>query len=93
MDKSENRFYRTKEDFKIVEQNMANTWQPIETAPGDGTYILLGYFPEWGGASYKVAFWHTSHQKWCDVKSLYNAEGPFSPTHWMTLPPPPKNQP
>lgn len=69
-------------------------WKPIETAPKDGTQILLGYFPEpiYEGASthesQEVAFWHGIHQKWCG-RVLLNAEGSFSPTHWMPLPEPP----
>lgn len=69
-------------------------WQPIETAPQDGTDILLGYFnePAYEGASIgyscEVAFWHAGHNKWCG-RVLLNAEGPFAPTHWMPLPLPP----
>jgi hypothetical protein len=66
-------------------------WQPIETAPKDGTKILLGYFPDpvYEGASvmrsWEVAFWHGIHRKWCG-RELLNSEGYFSPTHWMPLP-------
>lgn len=69
-------------------------WQPIETAPKDGEKILLGYFPEPAydgaivGESCEVAFWHGTHKKWCS-RTLLNAEGYFSPTHWMPLPRPP----
>lgn len=71
-------------------QDEPTEWQPISTAPKDGTKILLGYFPEpaYEGAStmesWEVAFWHGTHQKWCG-RELLNAEGYFSPTHWMPL--------
>lgn len=75
-------------------------WQPIETAPKDIlTPILLGYFRENpDGSIYQeggepiVARWHSKHQKWVARKELLNAEGPFSPTHWMPLPEPPSTQ-
>lgn len=57
-------------------------WQPIETAPKDGTYVLLwaaqesecpmvGYFG--------VRRWELAH----------NDTEPFTPSHWMPLPEPP----
>lgn len=54
-------------------------WQPIETAPRDGTEIL-GY-----GRGY---FWivHWDRQHWSD----YDPITPPEPTHWMSLPEPPK---
>ena len=65
-------------------------WQPIKTAPRDGTYILLGWFFDGGGGGYpEVAFWHSTKQLWCSSR-LLNAEGYYSPTHWMPLPDPPK---
>lgn len=60
-------------------------WQPIETAPKDGTRILLfnsyqvrlGY---WGGK--RPACWKED-----SGRSLWGAP----PTHWMPLPAPPTN--
>ena len=69
---------------------MGSEWLPIESAPKDGTHILLGYFLEAGGGGPPVvAFWHGTKQKWCTLRELLNAEGYFSPTHWMPLPPSP----
>ena len=69
-------------------------WQPIETAPKDGTWIL-GYHPkEW-----PIICWymvcitdpmgnHYEHEAWHRMNgagvSMFN-----SPTHWMPLPEPP----
>ena len=75
---------------ELAEHWLASQWQPIETAPRDGTEILLGYFLEAGGGGRpSVAFWHDIHKKWCGNEGLLNAEGYFSPTHWQPLPIPP----
>lgn len=68
-------------------------WQPIETAPKDGTHILA-----YGESRYSIVeaetqaiiFWW---EKPCDLghwTTLYGLEGMvFRPTHWMPLPPNP----
>lgn len=59
-------------------------WQPIETAPKDGTRILLwGDLPDWDGCFYEVGYWDESIGGFtCDVE----------PTHWQPLPKPPAIQ-
>lgn len=74
------------------------TWQPIETAPKDGTEVLAcakGYkeisIVAWVGGS--RPYW----QGRCDGQASIEREGdlytdyhkPFV-THWMHLPPPPE---
>lgn len=70
------------------------TWQPIETAPKDGTEILLGRFVD------KCQFGHNNTvavDYWHDVtrKDKFNGFGQFNPTywpptHWMPIPAPPE---
>lgn len=68
-------------------------WQTIESAPKDGTVILLGYFQEGGGGGNPlVAYWHRQKRQWCASHDAYAAEGHFAPSHWMNLPPPPGGQ-
>jgi len=69
-------------------------WQPIETAPKDGTEILVfvppstytrGYVRSVQWRDHDIDFWHVEDNK----------HGPFplrggSPTHWIPLPEPPK---
>lgn len=73
-------------------------WQPIETAPKDGTPVLLF---EWRGdpweepeANIFVGEWdhHRDGElyktQWvCTEYEAFN----HNPTHWMPLPPPPKD--
>lgn len=56
-------------------------WQPIETAPKDGTEILT-----WDGQDAKILRWALG--RWDDWGEMPGALLP--PTHWMPLPEPPK---
>lgn len=61
-------------------------WQPIETAPKDGTLIILG-----GGEFQRPVFaWWTPRGYWAgDQRGLYEAI-PYKATHWMPPPPEPE---
>lgn len=59
-------------------------WQPIETAPKDGTYIL-GYGEHDHRGHYIDAI-HWWHDRW----TIEWMSGFQRPTHWMPLPAPPK---
>ena len=75
-------------------------WQPIDTAPKDGTHII-GYIPtdgEYGGVigiRWRKPYKHkwkdgtetTFVGYWC--KSV-NKQSVCRPSHWMPLPNPPK---
>ena len=62
-------------------------WQPIETAPKDGTEILLfcdGPFKDIG-----LCYWRDDHVM---TGWTWGLEQPFNfATHWMPLPAPPSN--
>lgn len=62
-------------------------WQPIETAPRDGTRVLLGYE---GAADYDICVWHAALGNWFNE---YSHPVPITPTHWMPLPDPPPPHP
>ena len=66
---------------------MMSDWQPIETAPKDGTLILV-----YTGLSHRICRWYVPSA------GLRRGMGCWSPahgtnqihtTHWMPLPPPP----
>lgn len=72
-------------------------WQPIETAPRDGTHVLCVWACAWGEMVY---------EGWCQSAGTARDGGDFwrshslvpvsgRPTHWMPLPAPPtkKEQP
>lgn len=72
-----------------------NKWQPIETAPKDGSDILLGTTAE-ANAGYGYVCeghyvdehgWYQANTDWTDT-----FDGEVNPTHWMPLPPPPDTQ-
>jgi hypothetical protein len=67
------------------------SWQPIETAPRDGTSILVYadykmFVARWIEQNpYCPGWWHVDDNKY-DQFALCGHE----PTHWMPLPEPPK---
>ena len=75
-------------------------WQPIETAPRDGTHVMV--FPDnrYGGHGWAVAKWGSGHFGGMpgEVRHLtgWISDGGFfmgpQPTHWMPLPEPPQDQ-
>lgn len=62
-------------------------WQPIETAPKDGTDILLAAWEDDG------SYWNATGSWWIDRFFFFYGSGndpimlDFAPTHWMPLPP------
>ena len=74
-------------------------WQPIETAPRDGTTVLL-YPPTWKSKTCSMGKFNPD--KYCQKPKPYwnrdDDNGRVSDsrkaitTHWMPLPPPPKEQ-
>lgn len=74
-----------------------NEWQPIATAPKDGTHILafipggdgypsLIYVLNWRRVPYNTAI----HGEWHWVEAAGEEYEWFEPTHWMPLPNPPR---
>lgn len=73
---------------------MSDNWQPIETAPKDGTTVLLS--EKWNSIPIIGRF---ARGKWVGDHTNVNTDGDacvidyFEPTHithWMPLPEPPK---
>jgi len=67
----------------LAEAYRAQQWQPIETAPRDGTEVLL-FDGEW----FETGYWETD--QWViDVLGLFKMQ----PTHWMAIPAAPVTTP
>ena len=69
-----------------------SVWQPIETAPKDGTPILIyepPYFDATPHATY-VCSWDTYKEAWVEHSGECYAQ--YEPTHWMPLPEPPTQE-
>ena len=67
-------------------------WKPIETAPKDGSTVILGF----AGSHSEEGFWmndpernHWGEIGWFSSDADVLCERPASPTHWMPLPSPP----
>lgn len=67
-----------------------DAWQPIESAPKDGTEVLfLRKMPYSDGGNMCIGFWHHYQN---EPSFIANCGGVISPaiyTHWMPLPTPP----
>jgi len=84
-------------------------WQPIETAPKDGTTVLLGYYNRSGKWRTVRGCWYSDAQIAEDWEEPHDGEAGWyetaenaddtpncwncSPTHWMPLPTPPEQTP
>lgn len=71
---------------RSVREGGMSEWQPIETAPRDGTKILV-WVPD-GGESEATTAWWLLMEGWCDVRCVQL----HYPSHWMPLPVPPLPQ-
>lgn len=63
-------------------------WQPIETAPHDGTRVIV-WSRDWAGGS-EIAEFDGFFDAWAE-----SGDGALlipGPTHWRPLPAPPKEQ-
>lgn len=73
-------------------------WQPMATAPKDGTRILVwdGHYrmevADWGERSVWSDRQIGKGMQWCvgECDGEYNSRNEIEPTHWMPLPEPPK---
>lgn len=71
-------------------------WQPIETAPRDGSLIMVanpnsGVWMAWYKAVYQSGF--CPNNPWQSAMLNHDhlsKNGSWIPTHWMPLPDPPK---
>ena len=70
-------------DSEKLRADLSPQWQPIETAPKDGTWVLI--WCGWVGHPRSSAFEHGS---WQNLPWVANSKD-YNPTHWMPLPAPP----
>lgn len=59
-------------------------WKPIETAPNDGTKILVHY-----DDGETILDENTCGTNWKPYRGRHHNPCVSTPTHWMPLPPPP----
>ncbi len=78
------------EAYAAARVREALEWRPIETAPRDGTRVIL----VWGGESINGFFLNNSQslRPWAGWRTESMVPAPIGqPTHWMPLPPPPQH--
>lgn len=79
---------RIEEEAPTPEQSQerAVEAEPIETAPKDGTYILIWRDDRWGHETTHVAHWDEDYWQIHDGKHWHILRG-AEPSRWMPLPP------
>lgn len=67
-------------------------WQPIETAPKDGSEILVSLTHSLGDDEWENVRWVDTYFDggWFWYRNRIDI--PFPPTHWIPLPTPPEQQ-
>lgn len=75
-------------DKEMEEYERGNRWQPIETAPKDGTPLILFCDDVVGMGQYLLRDW-TEWEGWQFMTPVKLQVRAFKPTHWMPLPVPP----
>lgn len=65
-----------------------DAWQPIETAPRDGTRFLA--FSPFGSQRMDIVSWNDEADSWADFSGAWWPGGDL--THWQPLPAPPKEK-
>ena len=73
---------KVKDEMRAVLEAALPQWQPIETAPKDGSSFLAC-----NGNWQTVCAWHRHHHCWVSNGPFYARYDPDEqPTHWMPLP-------
>ncbi len=73
--------------LRRVEAETREEWRPIDTAPKDGTPVLL-YFPSRYQGKGGISWGCWINNEWLDSVAIRDN----SATHWMPLPPPPSKE-
>lgn len=76
-------------EIRIAELEAERTWRPIETAPQDERVLVSG---SGGDAEYVGWAILTSYDGYWHEEDSFCLYGSSTPTHWMPLPLPPKEE-
>jgi len=67
-----------------------NEWQPIDTAPKDGTFWIYGRQCKNCEPEMVIGWYNKLWKKFCYADGYGSSEIMKEPTYWMPLPKPPK---
>lgn len=70
-----------------AKRSAESQWQPMETAPRDGTMVLM-----WTECGVVIGFWGQRANQWLRPASSHNKDLE-DVRHWMPLPKPPEQNP
>jgi hypothetical protein len=75
---------------ELAELQKRGEWQPIESAPKDGTLVLICFADGEIYIARNEGKPDSQHNDWWDQDGLDFGYGASQPTHWMPLPELPK---
>lgn len=77
------------DDIEYTRSDLIPTWQPIETAPKNGTLVLVfSVTATLIQDSISIRYWNKDKEKWALPFNAHNVVvlSFHEPTHWMPLP-------
>lgn len=80
-------------EMEVAQTDPLAAWQPIETAPTDGTPLLLFARSKNARAPIRIVGWFLADIGWIEGCFVPNQPIGIVPTHWMPLPRPPELRP
>jgi hypothetical protein len=88
----ESDLYELTQPARLLAQSLkrereAKAWRPIETAPRDGTEVLM-WWPYWSKHPERGAF---KSGRWETMAALSAMDDDIGPTHWLPIPSPPES--
>jgi len=90
-DKDTYMFNKCNDIIRTALKSQASSWSSMESAPRDGTYILLSdgkHAAEVGNCVFDAKYFDVYRQMW-DKSWFLERRIAWSPTHWTPLPSPP----
>lgn len=64
-------------------------WQSIETAPKDGSKVILWHSYSWDCQPFMVSRWLTIYDCWANKYDNGTSQDHYCPTHWLPFQEPP----
>lgn len=72
----------------IAQRERARGWEPIETVPKNGSWVVIGWFILPGQRTMEFARWSDHYGGWVGRYTKFSKHSSDQPTHWRPEPEP-----